>query len=214
MLNKTIPQSAIAATVVTGSLLMSSAPTMAAAIGVDWTTPTTGDLDGTSVTLSNINIPNFFTTDLSGSDYSAAPLSTSQQTVAYDQNSDWTTTFSSSVSNLLLYGVFWRGGNTITFDQSFTIASGFAGATVAGNSITLPGSVNTFSNGIIEFTGPVSSLSADSSIPPGRASQIGLTFGINERNGTVPEPLTILGAGAAIAFGATFKGKLKKAQKK
>ena len=48
------------------SLLGTSAPAMAAAIGVDWTTPTTGDLNGTTVTLSNINAISILTFDLSG----------------------------------------------------------------------------------------------------------------------------------------------------
>ena len=39
-----------------------------------------------------------------------------------------------------------------------------------------------------------------------------LTF--TQGNHAVPEPLTILGAGVAIAFGATFKRKLAKAKKK
>ena len=41
-----------------------------------------------------------------------------------------------------------------------------------------------------------------------------ITFYDTGNNGTVPEPLTILGAGAAIGFGASFKRKLDQAQKK
>ncbi|HAC62941.1 MAG TPA: PEP-CTERM sorting domain-containing protein [Cyanothece sp. UBA12306] len=33
-----------------------------------------------------------------------------------------------------------------------------------------------------------------------------------KRNGTVPEPLTMLGAGAAAAFGVSFKRKLAKSK--
>lgn len=46
-----------------------------------------------------------------------------------------------------------------------------------------------------------------------RAELTNLTF-TQEEVGTVPEPLTILGAGTAIAFGASFKRKLGKPKKK
>ncbi len=43
----------------------------------------------------------------------------------------------------------------------------------------------------------------------------GTTYGeVAFKTGTVPEPLTILGAGTAVAFGAGFKRKLGKAKKK
>ncbi|MGK7885544.1 MAG: PEP-CTERM sorting domain-containing protein [Crocosphaera sp.] len=180
------------------SLLGTSAPAIAAAIGVDWGTPTIGELNGSPVFLSNINDPVIATLDLSGSDFSAAPLSSSQETIAYGVNSDWTATFSDPVSDLLLYPVFWRGSGaggpdpvTYEFNQPFTILSGLTGATVVGNTLSVPQS-GTFS-GVIQFTGPVNSLTVNTSAT-GLTGQV-LTFGVNDTPPPVstPEPATILG---------------------
>jgi hypothetical protein len=164
------------------SLLGASAPAIAQVIGTDWTTPTTGDLNGTTVTLSNFNSPSIGTFDLSGSDFSAAPLSSSQETIIYNINSDWTATFSDPVSDLLLYPVFWRGISangpdpvTYEFDQPFTILSG-TGATVVGNTLSVPQSG--FFNGVIQFSGPVSSLTVNTSAT--NVSEQVLTFGVRQ----------------------------------
>ncbi len=194
------------------SLLGSSVPAMAQFIGTDWTTPTTGDLNGTTVTLSNFNSPNIQTFDLSGSDYSAAPLSSSQEFIGYNVNSDWTATFSNPVSDLLLYPVFWRGNAaggpdpvTYEFDQAFTILSGLAGATVVGNTLSAP--QNAFYNGVIQFSGPVSSLTVNTSATG--SSQQGLTFGVDTTpTATTPEPGTILGL-LAVGSLATLSRKRK-----
>lgn len=195
------------------SLLGTSAPAMAAAIGVDWTTPTTGDLNGTTVTLSDFNNPGIDSSDLSGSDYSAAPLSSSQELIAYSVNSDWTATFSNPVSDLLLYPRFWRGvaaGGpdpvTYEFDQPFTILSGLTGATVVGNTLSAP--QNAFHNGVIQFSGPVSSLTVNTSATGG--SFQGLTFGVDDTPPPVstPEPATILGL-LAVGSLATLSRKRK-----
>ncbi|HAC62497.1 MAG TPA: hypothetical protein DCF68_02920 [Cyanothece sp. UBA12306] len=45
-------------------------------------------------------------------------------------------------------------------------------------------------------------------------SGLGSDSFVTSNNGTVPEPLTILGAGAAVGFGASFKRKLAKSQEK
>ncbi|MGK7879038.1 MAG: PEP-CTERM sorting domain-containing protein [Crocosphaera sp.] len=194
------------------SLLGASAPVMAAAIGVDWTTPTTGDLNGTTVTLSNFSFPSISTSDLSGSDYSAAPLSSSQEIIVYDANSDWTATFSNPVSDLLLYPRFWRptGGDispvTYEFDQSFTILSGLTGATVVGNTLSLP--TSGFSDGVIQFSGPISSLTVNTSSTS--FSGQSLTFGVDHTPPPVstPEPATILGL-LAVGSLATLSRKSK-----
>jgi len=106
-----------------------SALVFASSISVHWTTVISGDLNGTAVTFdgSDAHISN---SDLSGSDFSAAPLSASTEIISYDVRSDWTATFSSSVSNCLLYAVSWRGTSggaspvNYMFDQPFTILSG------------------------------------------------------------------------------------------
>jgi len=210
---------AIAATAVTGTFVAFSAPTMATTIGTNWASPTMGELNGVDVTFSDGNRI-FFPTDLSGSDYAAAPFSSPQQTVAYGVNSDWTATFSSPVSDLLLYSSFWRGTfsgtdpdpTTYTFNQPFTILSGFGAATVSGNTLSVPGSG--FQDGIIQFTSPVSSLSVETNATGSREQ--GLTFGV-EMDDTppqpVPEPMTIFGSATALGFGALVNRKNSKKQK-
>lgn len=204
---------AIAATAVTGTFVAFSAPTMAATVGVNWVSPTMGELNGVDVNFSAGS--SFFSTDLSGSDYAAAPLSSSQQIASYSANSDWTATFSSPVSDLLLYPVFWRGSSsnptTYTFDQPFTILSGLGAATVSGNTLSVP---SNFVSGVIQFNDPVSSLSVTTNSI--NVANQPLTFGV-EMNNTppqpVPEPMTIFGSATALGFGALFKRKNSKKQK-
>ena len=62
-----------------------------------------------------INRPSFFTTDLSGSVFSAASLSIPEQITAYNEVSDWTKIFESPISNLRLYCVYWKT-NASSFD--------------------------------------------------------------------------------------------------
>lgn len=180
------------------SLVGLSTSAMAAAIGVDWTTGTTGTLNTTTVTLTNIGVSTIFQLDLSGPDFSAAPLSSSQEIIGYPANNSWTANFSSSVSNLLFYPFSFRGSGsggpnptTYTFNQSFTILSGLTGASVVGNTLILPQTV--LFNGVIQFNSPVSSLSVTTSATS--LSQQGFTFGVNETTPppTTPEPSTLLG---------------------
>jgi VCBS repeat-containing protein len=147
-------------------LVIALVPAYAAPTATDWTTPTTGTMNGVTVTLSQtLGSPHISTDDLSGASFAAAPLSASTETIIYSTGSDWTATFSQPVSNLALYAVLWRGGNaqvspvTYTFSEPFTILSGLDAATVSENTITLPDSG--FHDGIILFTGPISSLSVD-----------------------------------------------------
>ncbi|HAC62317.1 MAG TPA: hypothetical protein DCF68_01970 [Cyanothece sp. UBA12306] len=197
---------------------MSPKSAISAAISVDWEVPDppvgntdiTGDLNGTTVTFSNaersfIGGLNIF----SDSDFSAAPPS-SNEVVNYSLNSNWTATFSNPISNLLLYVVRWRGAatgvntTTYTFNQSFTILSGLGEGTVSGNTLSFPEESGS-NNGIIQFTGPVSSLSVSTNGINNSGNS--LTFGVQSVQ-SIPEPLTILGAGTAISFGAFFKRKL------
>ena len=124
----------------------------------DWTTSTTGDLDGTSVTLTGADTPSNFNTDLSSSDYSPAG-SASEEAILYF-SSTWTATFGAPVSNPLLYARFWRQA-TYEFDQPFTIQSGFTNnAVVTGNTLDLSASTSSANNGgILAFSGSVNSIS-------------------------------------------------------
>jgi PEP-CTERM motif len=173
-------------------------------IGTDWTTNTTGNLAGVTVTMSNFDDSSIFTADLTGPNFSGAPLSTTTEALSYDTASDWTATFSAPVSDALLYGIFWRGiaGGTdpvvYTFDQAFTILSGFGSATVSGGNtvLSLPGTG--FHDGILQFAGSATSLSVVSSpvCEPACSDQL-LTIGLDTNS--VPEPsiLSLLGLGLA-----------------
>lgn len=157
-------------------------------VDVDWTSGTNGTLGGTAVTLmgmTNPTINNLF--NLNGADYSAAPLTPPQETISYLVGDNWTASFASPVQNPLLYLVSWRGSaagaNPVNyvFDLPFTILSGLAGATVNGNTLSVPDSG--FYNGILQFTGAVSALSVSSN-GSARALQ-GLTFAYEDRKSVV-----------------------------
>ncbi len=198
------------ATCLVGALL-AAAPAQAAL--VDWSTTgatsATGTLGATTVNLSDLGPvlagPSIVSVDLSGSDFSFAPGSTSEEAIGYGALADWSATFSPPVSDLLLYAVSWRGAFagtdpvTYTFDQPFSIKSGLTSASVSGTTLTLPGH-NTagFQSGILQFAAPISSLNMTTNAT-GHSRQ-SLTFGLPMD--AVPEPpawlmLSVLAAGAA-----------------
>ncbi|MEW6144516.1 MAG: IPTL-CTERM sorting domain-containing protein [Thermodesulfobacteriota bacterium] len=162
----------------------SSSASAGVAIPVVWDefAVTEGNLARSTVNLLNVSGPGLEIVDLSGPDFAAAPLSSNTVVVEYDVLSDWTATFDPPVENLLLYIIFWRGiaGGpdpvTYQFDQSFTVLSGLGGTTVSnGNTLlSIPGSF--FANGILQFSGPVSSLSVLTN-GNNNSSQV-LTFGV------------------------------------
>ncbi|WP_309707435.1 PEP-CTERM sorting domain-containing protein, partial [Armatimonas sp.] len=173
------------------------APSHAADIFATWATPTTGTLNGVNFTVTGFTgFPSLFSANLSGANYSAAPGSASQQSVSYAVSNNWTISFASPISNLNLYGIFWRGTGassggggvttSYTFNQPITIASGMAGATAVGNLLTMPG--NAFQNGILNFGAPVTTLSvttnADS--PSGQVLTLSTTV-----VSSAPEPGTL-----------------------
>lgn len=166
-----------------GSLLIVlSFNVQAALVAADWTTPTMATLDGVSITMSGLNgSPQIGPWDLSAADFAAAPLSSSQETLHYAVSSDWTATFGEEVGNLKLYIGVWRGVQggedpvTYAFDAPFTVLSGLGGASIVGNTISMPASQ--YHDGIIEFAGPLTSLSVASNAPLENASQQAMTFG-------------------------------------
>ncbi|GEM_PF-6659800 len=95
------------------SLLIRSPTLLATTTGTDWTTGTTGTLtllDSTSVsiTLTNIESPSISLSNLSDTTKFCPPLASSQERISYwlTTASNWTATFNSPVSNLLLYTTF------------------------------------------------------------------------------------------------------------
>lgn len=198
-------------------VLLWAAGVEAAPIGTDWTavSPTTadGNLDGISVSVTGLSRGPFGSDvlivddNLSGPDYAAAPLGPTEVIVYWAALSDWTATFGEAIPDLRLYLRFWRGQIGVnvldvfsyTFDQPFAVLSGLEDALVVGNTIALADTPTLFHDGIIEFTGPVSSLSVSVTAPatPNSSDQR-LTFGIDST--PVPEPsvmaLTLLSLAA------------------
>ncbi len=159
-------------------------------VGVDWqsTTLTTasGDLNGTAVQVFGLfNGGTFVTADLSGGDYAAAPLDSSQEMLDYAFNSDWFATFSSPINEVLVFAKFWRGPNLAndppmfeyTFSQPFTILSGFPGVTVVGNTLQIPS--DNFRDGILSFVGPFTTLAVTNN-NANNASRQFLTFAVRD----------------------------------
>lgn len=143
---------------------------------------TEGQLGNSTVNMLNVSSPGLNVFDLSGPDFAAAPLSPNQVVLDCDTLSDWTATFDPPVENLLLYIKFWRGSNggpdpvTYQFDQPFTVLSGLGGTAVSnGNTLlSVPGGI--FADGIIQFAGPVGSLSVQTNSDSGNDQS--LTFGV------------------------------------
>jgi hypothetical protein len=133
----------------------------------------TGILDGVPFTFSNFaNVTQISNFDLSGTDYSALPLSSSQPTFVYSSNENWTLTFDSPIQHLQLYLKYWRTAE-IEFTQPFTIISG---ATTLINPSGNIVQTTDYTDGIIEFNNPITTLSV-TVLSGGVNSQIALTLG-------------------------------------
>lgn len=141
----------------------------------EFTTPTSGTMNGVAFTITGANNPSSFVTNVSGSDFSYAPASNMQSCFDYSVNSRVTITFARPVRNVLLYLVFWRG-YTFDFDQPFEVRSG-SNFIQEGNLVEVSGG---FGNGIIEFAGPITSLTFGQSIAPMDASSQAIVLGQRE----------------------------------
>ena len=164
--------------------------------------------DGVTFTGSAFNKPSSYNSEdyLTGSDFAGYELS-NVEALSYNMNDDWSFNLSSQ-ADTLLYADFWRGGASYTFNQGFDIVSGFAGATVNGNTLTLSGRFDNYYSGVLDF-GSINSLSVDSSSIS--TSGIGMTFATvsDDKAEPVPEPLTIFGTVTALGFGSWFKKQRK-----
>ncbi len=167
----------------------------AAPIAAEWTTTSAGTLNGVEFLATGFGgVLAIFNNNFTGPDYAAAPVGISD-TLQYGATSDWTVTFDTPVNDLMLLLYVWRGSyfgpdvddptSTYTFNQPFSILSGLAGASVAGNTLSLPDTGEfTFYSGIFLFPGSTTTLSIDATgvNPSGQ----GLTFAVDVA--TVPEP--------------------------
>tara|TARA_R110002096_G_scaffold123870_3_gene267848 strand:- start:31621 stop:32796 length:1176 start_codon:yes stop_codon:yes gene_type:complete len=133
-----------------------------------WISGDFGTLDGSMISISSSGPPSSLASfDLSGPDYAAAPLFGNTQCRGYPTSESWTATFSPPISNLRLYCVSWRGaggapgGTNFVFDRTPVVLSGLTGGTtVTGNTVTTTDIG--FHSGILEFSGPVGSLTCTS----------------------------------------------------
>lgn len=162
--------------------LMAGVSTAAAGTFVTWTSPTSGSANGVTVTASYTDVtqaPRFpYTSEnLSGANFSPAGGAT-QQTVEYNVTSGITWSFSSAVTNLDLYLVYWRAGargggpadSQYVFSTAPTIQSGLSRASISGNArASISGNAlvvgsDDFYSGIVRFSGPLTSLTLNAPV--------------------------------------------------
>ena len=152
-----------------------------------------------SYTAGSPSLGNF---DLSGADYNPAG-GAAEQTVDYSINSGITWTFSSAVTNLDLYVKFWRGAgsfgpsdSTYLFSAAPTIQSGLSGGSISGNSFV--GASSGFYNGILRFSGPLTSLTLTAPNVGGSSGQV-YTLAFDAASSAVPDGASTFGLlGAAV----------------
>jgi len=129
-----------------------------------WITPTSGTLGSATVTVTT-NTPSTSTWDLSDPTMFDPPASATASMLGFAAPDAVSFSFSSNISNPVLYFRYMRGpgiGGPATMTLSsiggactWSIRSGFTGATLNGAILTLP---NAFLNGIIECTGTTSGI--------------------------------------------------------
>ena len=145
--------------------------------GAIWTSSTTGTLNGVGFTMTQLRDANPSNWDMSTSDFSAAPLSATQNSGTISHGDDWVVTFASPISDLKLYCKYWRTASYV-FSQPLTLLSSGNGLT-SPNSNTVTVGANAWGNGIVQFAGPITTLSVNSSasLINDASGQI-LTFGV------------------------------------
>ncbi len=184
-------------------------------IYANFTTATSGTLNGVSFTISGYDTSNvtpyFYSADLSGSNYSAAPGSATQQSVSYASDSGFTITFASAISGLFLADIYFRGpysdvaNPTYTFDSGFTIASGDSSATVSGDSLVA--SPSSYNSGLLDFSGPITELTMTTNLPTVSVQQA-FTLAVNPS--AVPEPSSLAMCGLAGLIGSAYAWRRRK----
>jgi len=189
---------------ITASLLLFAArPCAASPIFATYSGADAGSLDGVGFTLSGLSNPSFGSPiqalDMSGANWNSVG---SQQGSIYNADSvtSFAVTFDAPVSNLQMYLYYFRGTidgySSYDFGEAFTITGGL------GSPITQSGTTLNmgafFAEGVISFTGPVSSLSVTTTGGPATGGDQGFTFAV------VPEPgaAGLVAAACAVTFAA------------
>ncbi len=172
--------SGIAATLALGSSALAS-PIFATYSGSN-----TGSVNGVGFTMSNLSAaiyqPDIQSLNMSGADWNNVGA---QQGRIYDANSatTFTVTFASPVSGLQMYLYFFRGAGTggggytsYDFGQAFSITGG-VGSPVTQSGTTLNTATSTYANGVLTFTGPVTTLTVTATGSANGGDQ-GFTFAV------------------------------------
>jgi len=112
-----------------------------------------GSLAGVNFTISGLTNAKLNTANLSGGSFSI-PGGSSQQSLLYAEESNFTVTFSSPIPVLYVYDYDWRPEDLANFDfsQAIQILSGNSNASVVGGTSFDATNFNSFLNGIIELT--------------------------------------------------------------
>jgi hypothetical protein len=175
-----------------------------------WTTPTSGTLGGSSFVMSGTMSPSIAASvDFSGPDFSAGPLGIVDG-LNYASADTWTVTFTPAAQSPRVYGRFWRGtqgtgvGVVYNFSQAPVLLSGFSGATLMGTTLDCPDGV--FYDGILEFSGLVSSITISSDALC--CSLQTLTFGVESSIGVNYCISTINSTAAASTISASGSGSI------
>jgi hypothetical protein len=191
--------------------LLAGSGTASAATFVTWTSPTSGSVNSVTVTATySQGSPSLTNFDLSGANFNPAG-GASQQMVDYSVDSAITWTFSSAVTNLDLYALYWRGtaggiggpsDGRYVFSATPTIQSGLSGASivtpVSGNPYLQVGSSSNFYNGILRFSGPITSLTMYAPTGASNSGQV-YTLAFDAASSAVPDgasTFALLGAAA------------------
>jgi len=197
--------------------LLAGSGTASAATFVTWTSPTSGSVNSVTVTATySQGSPSLANYDLSGPAFNPAG-GVSQQTVDYSVDSAITWTFSSAVTNLDLYALYWRGtaggiggpsDGRYVFSATPTIQSGLSGASivtpVSGDPYLQVGSSNYY-NGILRFSGPITSLTMYAPTGASSSGQV-YTLAFDAASSAVPDgasTFALLGAAAGALGRAT-----------
>lgn len=122
-----------------------------------WTDTVSGTLTGIPFTITGYeDTPFLYEWDFNGPEFSCAPLDSNEQSIDYAGSSNLTINFSSPVTNLKLYMRWWRPDG-YTFSAPYTLLCG-DGISISNDSLIVSG----WGNGIVAFTGSVTSLTITS----------------------------------------------------